>query len=45
LSDGKIDLRNSGEELLSGERLQVNQNNNSAKRKNNKNNRSKQKYK
>src|SRR5690606_14120813 len=47
LSNGKIDLRNADETLLSPERL--NQNNNAAKRKNNsnnnKNNRHKQKHK
>ena len=47
LSDGKIDLRNSGETLLSGERLQASPNTNSSNknRKKNQNNRNKPKYK
>jgi len=43
LSNGDIDLRNSGEELLSGERLQVNTGTNTVKKKN-KNNRNKPKH-
>jgi len=47
LSDGRIDLRNSGETLLSGDRLQATSNSNSSnknRKKNNQNNR-KQKHK
>lgn len=44
LSNGSIDLRNSGEELLSGERLQVNTGSSNTAKKKIKNNRNKQKH-
>jgi len=44
LSNGSIDLRNSGEELLSGERLQVSTGSNNTAKKKIKNNRNKQKH-